>query len=420
MLLTLGVGFTSCKEDTQPRLSIPTEFVLNVPPMADQLYIFRADDKNNSLNSITFTVSQPNYGVATTPDYQLQLAKSEEDFASWDQAVKDNNYEDGDYVGKDGLPLVMTLNPPVTSATITVSGSTFCEGVNAIYGLTDENYNGEPVSVAVRVHAWIPNSNISSIFSNVVVLPLVSSYIPITEAGALYIVGECQGWDINSDAMKLDETDIATKIYHGIVDIPENKFTFRFYSQLGDWNANSFGAIEGYEDENDANLDIEFENDKYAGEVFEGKGKWNYPNWPGGKVEITVNLNDYTVLMQTSEGEKIYIVGACNGWNIDSDAMYVVERESGSGIYTNTINIPADQFTFRFYTVLGDWNANSLGAIAGYEDESDADVDISVASGNYTGPVYDGKGKWHVSNWAGGDVNIELDLNQNTVSFSTL
>ena len=48
LLLLLGIGVSGCKEDTQPRLEIPTEFVLNTPPAAEQLYIFRADSKNNS------------------------------------------------------------------------------------------------------------------------------------------------------------------------------------------------------------------------------------------------------------------------------------------------------------------------------------------------------------------------------------
>ena len=45
LLLLLGIGVSGCKEDTQPRLEIPTEFVLNTPPAAEQLYIFRADSK---------------------------------------------------------------------------------------------------------------------------------------------------------------------------------------------------------------------------------------------------------------------------------------------------------------------------------------------------------------------------------------
>lgn len=78
----LGACFTSCKEDTQPRLEVPTEFVLNTPAMADQTYIFRADESYQNLNDITFTVSQPNYGLGCVPTYTVQLAKSEAGFCS--------------------------------------------------------------------------------------------------------------------------------------------------------------------------------------------------------------------------------------------------------------------------------------------------------------------------------------------------
>ncbi len=81
--MSLGLGVTGCKDDTQPRLEVPTEFVLNTPAMADQTYIFRDDENYKNLNDITFTVSQPNYGLGTTPDYQVQIAKSEADFAAW-------------------------------------------------------------------------------------------------------------------------------------------------------------------------------------------------------------------------------------------------------------------------------------------------------------------------------------------------
>ena len=85
--LAIGACFTSCKDDTQPRLEIPTEFVLNTPSMADQTYIFRDDENYKNLNDITFTVSQPNYGVGVTPAYYVQLAKSEADFTAWDEAM---------------------------------------------------------------------------------------------------------------------------------------------------------------------------------------------------------------------------------------------------------------------------------------------------------------------------------------------
>ena len=417
LLMVLGLGMSSCKEDTQPRLSAPTEFVLNTPPAAEQLYIFRANDKNQSLNDIEFTVSQPNYGLGCVPDYQVQVAKSKADFEAWDALISENGNEDpaNPFLGTDGNPLVSTLETIFTTAKMTVSGDVFSGGVNAVYGLNEENYNGEAVPVAVRVHAWLPNANYSSIFSNIIELPQVSSYIPIAGPGEIYLVGEPQGWNVSESDMKLIETEIGSKVYYGVFDIPEGKFTFRFYKELGDWESWSIGA----QDDDNA-VDISFTDGKYSGPVFmsagggdkKGKGSWACAGWEGGKLEVVLNLNDMTIDMTMFEGRKVYIVGACNGWNIDSDALSLKETADNSNIYSGTVNIEADQFTFRFYTALGDWETNSIGA-----GEPDEDVNISLASGNYTGACVDGKGKWHVDGWAGGDVNITLDLNDYQVTF---
>lgn len=99
MAILLGFTFTSCKEDTQPRLSKPTNFVLNTPPMADQLYVMSAT------STINLTVSQPNYGLATTPQYQVEIARTADGF------------ETGEYC---------TLPSTTTDAKIVVGGEEFC------------------------------------------------------------------------------------------------------------------------------------------------------------------------------------------------------------------------------------------------------------------------------------------------------
>ena len=38
MMALAMVSFTSCEDDTDPKLQEPTEFVLNTPPFATQLY----------------------------------------------------------------------------------------------------------------------------------------------------------------------------------------------------------------------------------------------------------------------------------------------------------------------------------------------------------------------------------------------
>lgn len=416
LLLTAGMSLTGCKEDTQPRLDNPTEFVLNTPPMADQLYIFRADDANNSLNDITFTVSQPNYGMGVVTTYQVQVAKSEADFQAWDAAENKTGdvADDNAITGSDGLPLVNTIAQSFTNAVITVAGNDFCDAVNAVYGHTRDNYTGEPVSVAVRVHAWVLNAPQSSIFSNVIVLPKVSTYIPISEKGKLYLIGQPSGWDINNGEMYCEETAIGSKIYYGIFAVNAGEFQFRFYSELGNWETNSIGA----QDE-DNPVDISFDDEGvYNGAVYQygvnatlGKGSWQDASWAGGMVEVTINLNDMTIKMQKSEGKKLYVIGACSGWDINNDKMYVTETEPGSNIYKASLDINAGEFQFRFYSELGDWENNSIGS-----QQDDAPIDVAV-NGNPYDVVVGGKGSWQCADWAGGVCNVTLDLNNNKVTF---
>lgn len=415
LLCLLGIGLTGCKEDTEPRLDMPTEFVLNTPPLSDQVYIFRGDELNNSLNDITFTFSQPNYGLGCVPNYQIQVAKTEADFAAWDAAEKTNDLDaDNAILGEDGLPLAYTLDPISTVVEMTVTGDVFVTGVNAVYGLTADNYNGEVKSVAVRVHAWVPNAGYSSIYSNAVTIN-VSSYVPISEAGKIYLVGQPQGWNISSTEMTLNETGIGTKIYYGIFNIKAGEFQFRFYSELGDWESYSIGS------QNEDNpVDIAFsESGLYEGPIFVstaagdklGKGSWQDQSWTGGKVEITVDMNNMTITMQKSEGKKLYLIGAPSGWDINNGTMYVVETEDGSNIYKGTFDVEAGKFQFRFYSALGDWENNSIGS-----QLEDNPVDITV-NGQPLDVVVGGKGSWQDNSWAGGKVTVTLDLNANQITF---
>lgn len=411
LLVLLGVGMMGCKEDTQPRLEKPTEFVLNTPPAANELYMLRADEKNNSLYDVKFSCSQPNYGLGCVPQYQIQVAKDAAGFTAWDEAIKaDPTRNPDEILGADGNPLVATLETIFTNAQMTVAGNIFADGVNKVYGFDQDNYNGEAVPVEVRVHAWMPNANYSSIFSNSVTLKQVSSYIPISEPGVLYLIGQPSGWDINNGEMKATETAIGSKIYYGVFSVPEGQFQFRFYSALGDWEHNSIGAqVE------DNPVDIAFTDGKYNGPCFDGKGSWQVADWAGGKVAVTIDLNAMTVSMEMFEGNKIYVIGACSGWDINNDKVYVTEKEEGTGIYTGTISVNAGEFQFRFYTALGDWEHNSIGS-----QEEDSPVEISMATGTYSGPCVNGKGSWQCPDWAGGDVKITLNTTTMEVAFEKI
>lgn len=414
--LAISACFTSCKDDTQPRLENPTEFVLNTPSMADQTYIFRDDENYKNLNDITFTVSQPNYGIGVTPTYYVQLAKNEADFVDWDRAMEEaavngETLDANKVLDASGLPLAYALNFSTQQAIITLDGVTFCDGVNALYGLDADNYSGETLDVAVRVHASLPNAPQSEIWSNVVTIK-VSSYIPVKAPGKLYLIGAPQGdWDINNGYDELNETGIGTKVYYGNIFIPEGKFLFRFYSQLGDWESWSVGA----QDE-DNPVDISFNDEGvYEGKVYmgveqgdkKGKGSWQDTSWSGGNVEITIDLKEMTIVMKKAPAKKVYIIGDCSGWDINNDAMYLEETPAGSNIFKGSYNVEAGKFMLRIYTVLGDWGKGSIGA------EGEGNPEIALP---FNGPaVVDSQANWTISGWAGGMVDFTFDMNSYTL-----
>lgn len=409
--LVVGACFTSCKEDTQPRLETPTEFVLNTPALGEQTYIFRDDENYQNLNDITFTVSQPNYGVGCVPNYTVQIAKSEEDFTAWEDAMKAGEIEDGNAIlDGDGLPLAYTLELSTSLAQITVPGEQFCSAVNTLYGFDADNYNHETVPVAVRVHAAISNAPQSEIWSNPIVVN-VSSYIPVSEPGKLYLIGQPTGWDINADGVYLEETGIGTKIFYGNVYIAAGEFQFRFYSQLGDWESWAVGSQDA-----DEPVDVSFDAEGvYEGPIFmsaggsdsKGKGSWEDTSWEGGNLEITINTKDMTIKMQKSEGKKVYVVGACQDWNIDNDAIALKETPAGSNVYSGTFTVDSGAFMFRIYTQLGSWDNGSIGA----DGEGNPEISLPYMGNAIVG----GQANWTVSTWAGGDVTVTLDMNSNTV-----
>lgn len=428
-LALLGAaGLTSCVADTEPRLDTPTSFVLNMPALGDQLYVFDADSKGNSTNDITLTVSQPNYGVATTPVYTVQVARSEADFATWD--AQQNAAEDSDVPAEASaaegeyadLPLVTMVDFSTTNAVITIDGEKFCNAVNAVYGLTMENVKEKAHPVAVRVHAEVANAAYSAIWSNPITINVRSYIKPVPDE--IYIIGACQGWDISSASMPLVETEVGNKIYVGDYMIEAGQFMFRFYDKLGSWDHFSIGSqvednpiniqVDGVEISELTEEGITLPCMQEVGGV-NPKGSWNIPNWAGGKVHIMVNLNTNEVTFAAAQAKKIYVIGACQGWDINSDKIALRETEDGSNIYSGTFNVAAGEFMFRFYRALGDWESGSIGS-----QVEDSPVEIAVTAAGTTVAAVEGKGAWSDPTWTGGDCSVTLDLNTMQVTFVKL
>ena len=122
----------------------------------------------------------------------------------------------------------------------------------------------------------------------------------------------------------------------------------------------------------------------------------------------------------------IYVIGNCSGWkepskgNADALADWrIYETEIGNKLFHGVINMPdytGDVLTFRFYTKLTGWDG---GDSYGFKVEDEATV-VELKDGVYTGVGMTGKGSWSFENFPGGDFDITVDLNKNTVRFELL
>jgi hypothetical protein len=110
--------------------------------------------------------------------------------------------------------------------------------------------------------------------------------------------------------------------------------------------------------------------------------------------------------------EKIWLIGQPEGWDINGKDEWTLSQES-EGVYSGTFTINKGDGMFRFYTAVGDWETNSIGA-----QETDNPVDIELSEGVYSGSAVAGKGSWNLSTWEGGQLDITVDLVNMTVRFA--
>lgn len=119
----------------------------------------------------------------------------------------------------------------------------------------------------------------------------------------------------------------------------------------------------------------------------------------------------------------IYLVGSPEGWagptegNADhyADWRLFEKREAiGSNIYYGTFTMPAAPM-FRFYTKLSGWDDDSYGA-----QEADSAVDVALdPNGQLVTPIVKGKGSFSFPDYAGGVMNIVVDMNEMTMTVTT-
>lgn len=270
LALVAGMSLTGCKEDTEPRLQKPTEFKLNEPLMANQTYVLTEND------GINLSVSQPNYGLGVTPQYQTQISYTP-DFKEYDN-----------------------IQSTTQQAQIILSGTEVAQAMCRLMGYksteTEDKYVPGVRDVYFRVRSFFQYCDYSSITTENYVMLKVVPFPSVRQPGRLYVVGAVNDWDVYTSTLYISEKEdeIGSGKYYGDIEFtPEQAANgFRFYTELGEWGDNGSLPSVGSNADDGTNASVPIKDGKYQGTCVFGKGNWNITNWPGGTMHIEVDLSD--------------------------------------------------------------------------------------------------------------------------------
>lgn len=115
----------------------------------------------------------------------------------------------------------------------------------------------------------------------------------------------------------------------------------------------------------------------------------------------------------------IYLVGSPEGWagptennatHYEPWRLFEADDAIGSKIYSGVFDMPAAPM-FRFYTALTGWDADSYGS-----QVDDNPIDCTLADGVFEGNIVKGKGSFNFPEFAGGQMTIIVNLQENTLT----
>ncbi len=394
MLLAVAVGFAACNDDTEPVLSQPQGGGVTQENIPEAIVL---DKDNPAAEAFTLTWATPQFNVGVVKSYRIEVANSE-DFAT-------------------------TASVAVTSdTTYTVTAS---ELNTAVLEFMPSVEDVSPIDVYVRVRCEL-NDDPSWVMTvgesyKVNVTPYPGEY------PRLYVVGSIQGWNISASNYFLRDRT-GENVFTGELGIPAGA-QFRFYTELGNWDTNTYGSQV-----DDAGVNITLTDRNYEGALVAGKGSWIFPTDAEGTYNCTVDLTNMTVKFEyageyrdTAEdpgtGGEVevptgcFVVGNINNWSTEASATegQMTETEEGSGVWTGTFAMPDSgdgNSYFRFYTQLSnDWATGSYGAPNPNEDGNEI---LKIVDGYAESElVEDGQGTFVIPS---GTYMISVDFNTNMMT----
>lgn len=390
LLLAAGLGFASCNDDTEPVLELLSNVEISSINAPGAVTLVESDNAN-----VVFSLewTEPKFSVQVPKTYRIEVSDSE------------------DFARSSSVATTSSTRYDVTVAELNKAVRAFYETI----------IDCTPKDIFVRVRCEL-NSDASFGYASAASAPInVTPYEG--EYPRLYVIGSIQGWNINSSNYYLVSYE-NNGIFTGELGIPAGG-QFRFYTELGDWETNSYGSQAA-----DAGIEITLPGGIYDGALVVGKGSWIFPADAEGTYNCTVDMNAMSVKFEyvgeyrdTAQGDDdeetetptgLFVVGNINGWSLAPTATEgtLTETAEGSDVWSGTFSLPdsGDGYSyFRFYTELngGDFNTGSIGTVSGENETLELTDGIAEAT-----LLADSQGCFVVSP---GSYQITVDIANNTM-----
>lgn len=338
-------GFTSCKDDTDPKLDTSKEydFVLNIPPYANQFI----DLSTNGL--LEFTMSQPNYGLTLATNYNMELSLSPNFEPIINEPVLDADGVEHIVAGSYAL----TYESSVKGVVSYKMGS-IATAINELYGEFDEAsymekgaYEGPVYFRATASVGDGKSAELTAVTSNTITLANVLSFADFKPDVPEFISvpGNGPGWNHLKNLIwdgELPEDKIP--VFRGFAYISgEFKLTDGDWDDYGNWG---LGDEETITDEG---------NGVYTMELIQGsQTNFNKEDMiQAGLYYMEVALTKYKVEDGKSSGtltltyiDNIAVCGDFNGWDTGS-AIQLTPSENFD-TFTGTASVTEAGWKFVF------------------------------------------------------------------------
>ena len=332
-IMAMGV-LAACNPDSSPSMDTNREykFDLNTPPFADQMIDLATG------GNLTFTLSQPDYGLTLAPTYGLEISLKP-DFTSLHPDQEPD--EEGNVV-----PAYTQIMPESQErGVIVASMSNFAAAINQLNGVFNEEQYEERGAyegpVYVRATAYVGSglaAEKTSAVSNVVTLAHVKGYAYFESGDTfMYCPGNANNWSFDTDWLVAYEGSGDGDFFHGFVAISG---TFKFtgnttWSVPGDYG---LGDGETVNDNGDMT---------YSLTLTEQGGNFNEDEMiPAGlywaEINITnskTNVGDLAGTAKLTRIQYVGITGDFNGWDAVNSVLM-----TDDGNY-NTWSISGGAFT---------------------------------------------------------------------------